>query len=102
MASCQSRKIGNCSDYSANKLLQEKAPETFQGSFLIPGSPALCVGRGRVVSSRRNREAPAWHRRGKPFFRLWMRLPGRDGTEDGRAVNGIVYPWRSRKAGVHP
>ena len=44
MASCQSRKIGNCSDYSANRLLQEKAPETFQGSFLIPGSPALCVG----------------------------------------------------------
>ena len=64
MASCQSRKIGNCSDYSPNRLLQEKAPETFPGSFLIPGSPALCVGRGGVASTRGNREAPAWHRRG--------------------------------------
>ena len=26
------------------------------------------------------------------LFRLWMRLPGRDGTEDGRALNAIVYP----------
>ena len=51
MASSQSRKIGNCSDYSPNRLLQEKAPETSPGSFLIPGSPALCVGRGGVGST---------------------------------------------------
>ena len=46
MASCQNRKIGNCSDYSPNRLLQEKAPETFPRSFTIPGSSTLCVGRG--------------------------------------------------------
>ena len=46
MASCQSRKIGNCSDYSPNRLLQEKAPETFPGSFLIPGSPDYASAEG--------------------------------------------------------
>ena len=102
MASCQNRKIGNCSDYSPNRLLQEKAPETFPRSFTIPGSCTLCVGRGGVTRTHGNREAPAWHGRGKPFFRLRMRLPGRDGPADGRALNGIVCPWRSRKAGVHP
>ena len=102
MASCQSRKIGNCSDYSPNRLLQEKAPETFSGSFLIPGSPALCVGRGGVASTRGNREAPAWQRRGKPFLDCGCGCRGRDGRADGRALNGIVYPWRPRKAGVHP
>ena len=68
MASCQNRKIGNCSDYSPNRLLQEKAPETFPRSFTIPGSSTLCVGRGGVGSTYGNREAPAWHRCSKPFF----------------------------------
>ena len=35
MASCQSRKTGNCSDCSENKLLQEKAPEASPGAFLF-------------------------------------------------------------------
>ena len=43
MAFYRIRRTGNCSDYSQNKLLQEKAPETFPGSFPIPGLPALCV-----------------------------------------------------------
>ena len=42
MASCRSRRTGNCSDYSKNKHLQEKAPETFPESFPTPRSPALC------------------------------------------------------------
>ena len=25
-----------------------------------------------------------------------MRLPGRDGTENSRALNGVVCPWRKR------
>ena len=54
MASCRSRKTGNCSDYSQNKLLQEKPPKTFPESFPIPGSPALCVGRGAVASTHGN------------------------------------------------
>ena len=99
MVSCRSRKTGNCSDYFQNRFLQEKDPETFRESFLIPGSPALCVGRGGVASTQGDREAPAWHRRGKRFFRLWMRLPGRDGTEDGRALNDIVGRWRVSKSG---
>ena len=51
MASCRSRKTGNCSDYSQNKLLKEKAPETFLESFPIPGSPALYVGRWKRCCS---------------------------------------------------
>ena len=47
MASCRSPKTGNCSDYSQNEILQEKALETFPGSFPVPGSPDLCVGVGR-------------------------------------------------------
>ena len=43
MAFCRSRKTGNCSDYSKNRLLQEKPPETFPESFPIPGLPVLCV-----------------------------------------------------------
>ena len=54
---------------------------------------------GSVDSTHGDREALAWHRRGKPFFRLWMRLPGRDGTEDGRALNDIVCCWRASKSG---
>ena len=87
MASCQSRKTGNCSDYSQNKLLQEKAPETFPESFFIPGSPVLCVGRGGVASTHGNGETSVWLRIGKPFFGTvdaitgsgWHR--GRQGTE---------------------
>ena len=33
------------------------------------------------------------------FDSLWTRLRDRDGTEDGRALNGIVYHWRSSKYG---
>ena len=29
MASCRSRKTGNCSDYSQNKLLKAKVPKLF-------------------------------------------------------------------------
>ena len=54
---------------------------------------------GSVGSTHGDREAPAWHRRGRPFFRLWMRLPDRDGTEDGGALNGIVGRWRASKSG---
>ena len=32
-------------------------------------------------------------------FRLWMRVPGWNGTEDGRALNGIVGRWRASKSG---
>ena len=99
MASWRSRKTGNCSDESQNKLLQEKNPETFPESFLIPGSPALCVGRGGVSSTHGNGEASVWPRIGKAFFGLWMRLPDRDGIEDGRALNGIVCRWRASKSG---
>ena len=87
MASCRSRKTGNCSDCSQNKLLQEKPPETFPESFLIPGSPALCVGRGGVASTHGKGEASVSPRIGKPFFWTvdavtgsgWHR--GRQGTE---------------------
>ena len=73
-----------------NKLLQEKNPETFPGSFHIPGSLALCVDRRGVATPHGNRGAPAWHRRGKPFFGTvdavagpgWHR--GRQGTERTR------------------
>ena len=54
---------------------------------------------GSVDSTHGDREAQAWQRRGRPFFRLWMRLPGRDGTEDGRALNDIVGRWRVSKSG---
>ena len=54
---------------------------------------------GRLGSTHGDREAPAWHRRGRPFFRLWLRLPDRDGTEYGRALNGIVCRWRANKSG---
>ena len=60
MASCRSRRTGNCSDCSQNKLQQERAPETFPESFLIAGSPALCIGRGGVVKYDGNSEALAW------------------------------------------
>ena len=99
MTSCRSRKTGNCSDYSKNKLLQEKSPGTFRESFPIPGSPASCVGREGCGQYHSSRTVPVWQRRGKPVFGLCMRLPGRDGTEGGRALNGIVYPCRSSKAG---
>ena len=103
MVSCRIRKTGNCSDCPQNRLLQEKNSETFPGSFHIPGSPALCVGRGGVASTHGDREAPAWHRRGRPFFRLWMRLPDRDDTEDGRALNDIVVLLESQqKRACHP
>ena len=69
MASCRSRKTGNCSDCPQNKLLQEKPPETFPESFLIPGSPALCVGGGGVASTHGHGKASVWPPRiGKPFF----------------------------------
>ena len=59
MASCQSRKTGNCSDYSQNKLLQEKAPETFPESFLIPGIAYFPRRPGRGVAiTYGNGEAP--------------------------------------------
>ena len=35
MASCRSRKTGNCSDCPQNRLLQEKPPETLPGAFLF-------------------------------------------------------------------
>ena len=100
MAFCRSWKIGNCSDYSQNRLLHEKAPETSLGGFPVPGSPALCGGRWGVASTHGNGEVPAWHRSSKPFFLgLCMRGPCKDGTEDGGALNGIVCPWRSSKRG---
>ena len=44
-----------------------------------------------------------WQRRGSGavnrFFGLCMRLPSRDGTEDGVALDGIVYPSGSSKSG---
>ena len=54
---------------------------------------------GCVASTHGNREIEAWPQSVKPFFfdSLWTRLRDRDGTEDGRALNGIVYPWRSSK-----
>ena len=56
---------------------------------------------GCVASTHGNREIEAWPQSVKPFFfdSLWMRLPGWNGTEDGRALNGVVYPWRFSKAG---
>ena len=35
MASCRSRRTGNCSDYSQNRLLQEKDPESFPESSIF-------------------------------------------------------------------
>ena len=90
MTSCRSRKTGNCSDYSKNKLLQEKSPETFRESFPIPGSPASCVGRegcGQYHSSRKFRYGT-----GEANLFLDCVCGCRDGTEGGRALNGTVYP----------
>ena len=108
MASCRSRKTGNCSDCSQNKLLQEKPPETFPESFLISGSPALCVGRGGIACTYGNREAPAWPRRGKPFFGTvhviagsgWHKK-GRPGTEWQR-VPMEIQQKRACHPGVFP
>ena len=37
------------------------------------------------------------------FFGLSMRFPVRDGTEKGRALNGIVCPWDiQQKRACHP
>ena len=78
MAFCRSRKTGNCSAYFQNRLLQEKVPETFSESFPIPGSPAFAAAKGGVSSTHGNREAPVWHRSGKPFLdgacgcRTWL------------------------------
>ena len=47
MAFCRSRKTGNCSDSSKNKLLQGKPLETSPGSLPVPGSSALRTGGGR-------------------------------------------------------
>ena len=100
MAFCRSRKTGNCSDCSQNKLLQEKPPETFPESFLISGSSVLCVGRGGIACTYGNREAPAWPRRGKSFLELCMRLPGRDGTGRTGTEWQRVRNGDSAKAGV--
>ncbi len=36
MASCRSRKTGNCSDWFKNKRLPQKVSETAPGLFLFP------------------------------------------------------------------
>ena len=87
MASCRSRRTGNCSDYSQNRLLQEKDPETFPESFHSPGSPDLCVGRGGVASTHGNREIEAWPQSVKPFF---LTLCGR-GCESGMAQKMVGH-----------
>ena len=77
MASCRSRKIGNCSDSSKNKLLPQKAPETAPGSFPIPGLPAFTRRREGVARTM----ATEWHRRGKRvFYGLCMRLASGGGA----------------------
>ena len=85
MASCRSRKTGNCSDYSENKFLQEKSSGTFSQSSPIPGS----LGGGHPVPM-----APTWHWSGKPFLLdLCIRLPGLDGAKDSKALSGIACAW---------
>ena len=105
MVSCRSRKTGNCSNCSKNKLLQEKPRETFPGSFPIPGSPALCVGQGvgALARTHGNREAPAWHRSGKPFLGLWMRVPDRDGTgRQGTKWHRVPLEIQQKRARLPP
>ena len=80
MAFCRSRKIGNCSDYSQDKLLQENASGTFPESFPIPGS----LGGGRQY---------LWLRRGwsgKPFLDCVYMFAGLGWAKNGKAVSSIA------------
>ena len=45
MAFCRSRKTGNCSDYSQNRVVQEKAPEISPGAFLFLDRRPYAAGR---------------------------------------------------------
>ena len=55
----------------ANRLLQEKVPETFLESFLIPRIACLMRrAAASVVSTHGHHGAPTWHRSGKPFSGL--------------------------------
>ena len=47
MASCRSRKTGNCSDSSKNKRLPQTVSETSPRDLPIPGLPALHAGGDR-------------------------------------------------------
>ena len=58
MASCRSRKTGNCSDYSQNKLLKEKAPETFLESFPISRIACLIRRPWEALPVTLNRRQP--------------------------------------------
>ena len=101
MVSFRSRKTGNCSNCSKNKLLQEKPRETFPGSFPIPGSPALCVGQGvgALARTHGNREASGMAPERQTVFGT-LDAGGRTGmAQDGRALNGIVYASKSSKSG---
>ena len=96
MAFCRSRRTGNCSDYSQNRLLQEKAPEISPGAFLfLDRRPYAAAGWGCSHQYPRLRCGSGEAN----LFGVCMRLPGRDGTENSRALNGVVWPWRSSKAG---
>ena len=77
MASCRSRKTGNCSAWSRNKRLPQKASETSPGSFPIPGLPAFTRRRESVACTM----ATEWHRRGRRvFYGLCMRLASGGGA----------------------
>ena len=85
-------------------LLQEqtperKAPEASPGAFLfLDLLPYVSAERGRS-QYHDNRECPVWHRERQTVS--WDCACGcRAGmAQDGGALNGIVCPWRSSKAG---
>ena len=99
MDSCRSRKTWNCSDYSRNRLPNRKTPEASPGLSCSWDRLPYVSAERRRSQYHANRESPVWHRRGKPF--LWECACGcRAGmAQDGGALNGIVCPWRSSKAG---
>ena len=79
-----------------NRLLQEKAPEISPGAFVfLDRRPYAAAGWGCSHQYPRLRCGTGEVN----FFGLCMRLPGRDGTENSRALNGVVCLWRSSKAG---
>ena len=89
MAFCRSRKIGNCSDYSQNKLLQENAYGTFPESFPIPGSLG---GGGSTYGSDVALE------RQTVFLDCVYRFAGLGWAKNGKAVSSIA--GHRAKAGV--
>ena len=102
MPSCRSRKTGNCSDWFKKNDCHRRF---LRLGRIFSYSRIACLmhwpmGQPSSMAAARFRRGTGAANR---FFGLSMRFPVRDGTEKGRALNGIVCPWDiQQKRACHP